>query len=181
MRARLKATVAVLAVVFLTLMGCATKGDVQKDTVVAQEQTFIQESEPCTSVEEALSRAEKLAAQTFYGATQYDGSIQFEFDSYVLSAEAKKGIDAVIEPAMEADKSFFLELQGHTDGFGTEAYNFQLGLNRARAVMGYLYTQHGIALKRMNGFSCGELKPIASNSSPEGRAENRRVTVVVIE
>ena len=186
MKSTLGVHVAILAVVFLALTGCATKGDVQTDTVVAQEQlepeeTFIQESVPCTSVEHALSRAEELTADTFFGATQYDGSIQFEFDSYVLSAEAKKSIDAVVEPIMETDNRFFLELQGHTDGFGAEAYNFNLGLNRARAVMGYLYSRYGIPLERMNGFSCGELKPIASNSFPQGRAENRRVTVVVIE
>jgi len=186
MRATLGVIVATLATAFLALTGCATKGEVQTDTVAVQEQvepeqTFIQESVPCTSLEDALRRAKELTAGTFYGVTQYDGSIQFEFDSHVLSAEAKKGIDAVVEPVKEADNNFFLELQGHTDGFGTEAYNLNLGLNRARAVMGYLYTQHDIPLDRMNGFSCGELKPVASNSFAEGRAENRRVTVVVIE
>jgi OOP family OmpA-OmpF porin len=128
-----------------------------------------------------LARAEELTHDRYYGATQYDGAIQFDFDSYVLSAEAKKAIDAVIVPLVGADKSFFIELQGHTDGFGEQPYNFQLGLNRARAVMGYLYQEHGFSLQRMNGFSCGELKPVADNDFEEGRAENRRVTVVVIE
>lgn len=186
MRAKLMAIVAVLGIALLGLMGCATRGNVQTETLAAQEQiepeeTVVKESEPCTSLEDALIRAEELANDKFYGATQYDGAIQFEFDSYALSAAAKETIDAVVGPLVEADKSFFIELQGHTDGFGTEAYNFQLGLARARAVMGYLYNQHGISLQRMNGFSCGELKPVADNSLQDGRAENRRVTLVVIE
>lgn len=173
----------VLSMILFGLTGCASKGPVQTETFeqVAVEETVEEISEPCTNLEMALARAEELTHDNYYGATQYDGAIQFDFDSYVLSAEAKKAIDAVIVPLVAADKSFFIELQGHTDGFGEEPYNFQLGLNRARAVMGYLYQEHGFSLQRMNGFSCGELKPVADNDFEEGRAENRRVTVVVIE
>ncbi len=173
----------VLGIAFIGLTGCASKGPVQTETFeqVAVEETAEEISEPCTNLEMALARAEEMTHDKYFGATQYDGAIQFAFDSYLLSAEAKKAIDAVVLPLLEADKKFFLELQGHTDGFGEEAYNFQLGLNRARAVMGYLYQKHGFALQRMNGFSCGELKPVADNDFEGGRAENRRVTVVVIE
>jgi outer membrane protein OmpA-like peptidoglycan-associated protein len=173
----------VLCMAFIGLTGCASNGPVQTETFeqVAVEETAEEISEPCTNLEMALARAEEMTHDKYYGATQYDGAIQFAFDSYRLSAEAKKAIDAVVLPLLDADKNFFLELQGHTDGFGEEAYNFQLGLNRARAVMGYLYQEHGFSLQRMNGFSCGELKPVADNDFEDGRAENRRVTVVVIE
>jgi outer membrane protein OmpA-like peptidoglycan-associated protein len=175
--------IVVVSMVLFGLAGCASKGPVQTESFeqVAIEETVEEISEPCTNLEMALARAEELTHEKYYGATQYDGAIQFAFDSYVLSAEAKKAIDGVIVPLVEADKNFFIELQGHTDAFGEEPYNFQLGLNRARAVMGYLYQKHGFSLQRMNGFSCGELKPVAENDFDEGRAENRRVTVVVIE
>jgi outer membrane protein OmpA-like peptidoglycan-associated protein len=175
--------IVVLGMILLVLPGCASKGPVQTETFeqVAVEETAEQVSEPCTNLEMALTRAEELTHHTYYGATQYDGAIHFAFDSHMLSAEAKKAIDAVVLPLVETDKDFFLELQGHTDGFGEEPYNFQLGLNRARAVMGYLHQEHGVSLQRMNGFSCGELKPVSDNDYEDGRAENRRVTVVVIE
>jgi outer membrane protein OmpA-like peptidoglycan-associated protein len=175
--------IVVLGMILFVLTGCASKGPVQTETFeqVAVEETTEEVSEPCTNLEMALTRAEELTHTKYYGATQYDGAIHFAFDSYKLSAEDKKAIDAVVLPLMEADKDFFLELQGHTDGFGEEPYNFQLGLNRARAVMGYLNQKYGISLQRMNGFSCGELKPVGDNGFEEGRAENRRVTVVVIE
>jgi peptidoglycan-associated lipoprotein len=175
--------IGVLSMVLVGLTGCASKGPVQTETF---EQPVVEETaeaiiEPCTNLEMSLARAEELTHDTYYGATQYDGAVQFAFDSYKLSAEAKKAIDAVVLPLVEADKNFFLELQGHTDAFGEEAYNFQLGLNRARAVMGYIYQEYGLPLQRMNGFSCGELKPVAVNDLAQGRAENRRVTLVVIE
>ena len=184
---RLTLMAMVLGMVLIAIIGCASKGPVETETFqqVAVEETVeeaVEEiSEPCTNLEGAMVRAEELAHDKYYGATQYDGAIQFNFDSYKLTEEAKESIDAVIVPLVTADKSFFIELQGHTDGFGTEAYNFQLGLNRARAVMGYLYQEHGIALQQMNGFSCGELKPLADNYHEDGRSENRRVTLVVIE
>ena len=175
--------IGVLSMVLLGLTGCASKGPVQTETFeqVAVEETAEEMSEPCTNLEMALARAEELTHDKYYGATQYDGAIQFAFDSYMLSAEAKKAIDAVVVPLVESDKNFFVEVQGHTDAFGEEPYNFQLGLNRARAVMGYLNQKYGISLQRMNGFSCGELKPVADNDFENGRAENRRVTIVVVE
>jgi outer membrane protein OmpA-like peptidoglycan-associated protein len=175
--------IGVLSIVAIGLTGCASKGPVQTETFeqVAAEETAEEMMEPCTNIEMSLARAEELTHDKYYGATQYDGAIHFAFDSYELSSEAKKAIDAVVQPLLQVDQHFFIELQGHTDGFGEEPYNFQLGLNRARAVMGYLNQKYGLSLQRMNGFSCGELKPLADNDFEDGRAENRRVTLVVIE
>ena len=175
--------IGVLSIVSIGLTGCASKRPVQTETFeqAAMEETAEEIIEPCTNLEMALARAEELTHDKYDGATQYDGAIHFAFDSYVLSAEAKKAIDAVVQPLLEVNKNFFIELQGHTDGFGEEPYNFQLGLARARAVMGYLNQAYGLSLQRMNGFSCGELKPVADNDFEDGRAENRRVTLVVIE
>ena len=191
MKRTLVAAITCLSLAMLGVSGCATKSPAP-DNFAAQEQIEVEEVEvarveyeqptdPCTTIEGALARAAMLTNDSFYGATQYDGAIRFAFDSYALSEEAKETIDSFVGPLVEADNYGFLELQGHTDGFGVEAYNFQLGLARARAVMGYLFTEYGIPLQRMNGFSCGEVKPIADNSFPGGRAENRRVTIVVME
>jgi len=191
MKSTLVATIACLSLALLSVSGCATKSPAP-DNFAVQEQIeaeefevarmeYEQRSDLCTTIEDALIRAARLSNHSFYGATQYDGTIRFEFNSYALSEEAKENIDAVVGPMMDAENNFFIELQGHTDGFGEEAYNFRLGLDRARAVMGYLYKKYGIPLQQMNGFSCGETNPIADNSLSTGRSENRRVTIVVVE
>jgi outer membrane protein OmpA-like peptidoglycan-associated protein len=184
MEKSLRAIVAIAVIALLGATGCATKGPVQEETVVLQEQVAPIEQEPedpCTTLLDALARAEKLSNDNFYGATVVGETIQFEFDSDALSAEAKATLDDFVASLKGADTNFFIELQGHTDDFGTDEYNFQLGLARARAAMGYLYSQYGISLQSMNGFSCGESKPVAENTMSTGRAINRRVTFVVIE
>jgi outer membrane protein OmpA-like peptidoglycan-associated protein len=193
MKHALTATIAFLGIILLGTAGCSTKAHVQTEPVVVEEVASFEqeevasfeqaevESDPCTTLEGSLVRAGQLTNSSFFGATEYDGAIRFEFDSSVLSADAKAAIDSVLVPLVQKNIDFFVELQGHTDGFGTEAYNFQLGLSRARAVMGYLYQEYDIPLQRMNGFSCGEIKPVGDNSLSVGRAENRRVTIVVVE
>ena len=74
-----------------------------------------------------------------------------------------------------------IEIQGHTDNIGSESYNLSLGYKRAEQVLEYFKTQHGFPLHRMNVNSYGEYKPIADNSTKEGRAQNRRVALVVMK
>lgn len=194
MEKSLMAIVAILGIVLLGATGCATKASVQQEPVAVQEQlepepveisslesTDAEEQDPCTTLKAAVARAAKLSKESFAEATECEETIHFEFNSDALSAEAKETLDNFAAPLIEKHKTVFVEFQGHTDDFGTDEYNFQLGLARARAVMGYLYSQHGISLQSMNGFSCGESKPIADNSMPVGRALNRRVILVVIE
>ena len=194
MKKALMAFVACIAIALLGVTGCATKASVKQDTVAVQEQTepevqeiaileneVVAHHDPCTTIDDALERAEKLGKEGLHAATEAEETILFEFDSDGLSAAAKAALDDFVDVLMETDKNFFVEFQGHTDDFGSDEYNFQLGLARARAAMGYLYGQYGIPLERMNGFSCGESKPVADNSTDSGRAKNRRVTLVVVE
>ena len=194
MKKALIAVVACIALALLGVTGCATKASVKQETVAVQEQPepevqeiatseneAVTQYEPCTTLEGALARAEKLGKDGLHEATEAEETILFEFDSDGLSAAAKVALDDFVKLLMKTDKTFFVEFQGHTDDFGSDDYNFQLGLARARAAMGYLYSQYGIPLERMNGFSCGESKPVADNSTDAGRAQNRRVTLVVVE
>jgi peptidoglycan-associated lipoprotein len=79
------------------------------------------------------------------------------------------------------NKNVYMEIQGHTDSVGTDAYNVRLGMARAEVAKTYLYTKHNIPLHRMSVFSYGESKPVAENDTPQNRAINRRITIVVIE
>jgi outer membrane protein OmpA-like peptidoglycan-associated protein len=69
-----------------------------------------------------------------------------------------------------------LEIQGHTDNVGGDAYNQTLSEARARSVMAWL-TQHGVAAARMTAKGYGKTMPIADNGTDEGRMKNRRVEI----
>ncbi len=73
-----------------------------------------------------------------------------------------------------------VELSGHTDNQGTEEYNQRLSEARAEAVFAWL-VKEGIAESRLVAKGYGELQPVATNETPEGRAENRRTELKVID
>jgi outer membrane protein OmpA-like peptidoglycan-associated protein len=134
---------------------------------------------------DALTRATeagKLAKGKFvYEAVLTDDDVQFGFDKYELSDEAKAAIDAFAAKVKEKNSNVYIEIQGHTDNIGSEQYNLKLGYKRAEKVMRYLNMEQGFALHRMNVTSYGEYKPLVDNSTRDGRSENRRVAIVVME
>jgi len=69
---------------------------------------------------------------------------------------------------------------GHTDSVGTDSYNQGLSERRANAVKDYL-TAQGIKASRLTARGYGESRPVASNDTDEGRAENRRVELIVLD
>ncbi len=71
-------------------------------------------------------------------------------------------------------------VEGHTDSDGSKSYNQQLSENRAKNVAFYLM-DNGIPRNRIKTYGYGEERPIASNASPEGKQENRRVTFLISE
>lgn len=137
------------------------------------------------TAKEALARAEeagKLAKGKFlFEVTLSDDVVHFGFNKSDLSAEAKAALDAFAQKVKAENKNVFVEVQGHTDSIGSEKYNLELGQARAEAVVRYLNMQHGLPLHRMNAISYGEYKPVADNKTSDGRAKNRRVTLVVLE
>lgn len=137
------------------------------------------------TAKEALARAEeagKLAQGKFlFEVTLSDDVVHFGFDKSDLSAEAKAALDAFAQKVKAENKNVFIEVQGHTDSIGSEKYNLELGQARADAVVRYLNMQHGLPLHRMSAISYGEYKPVADNKTANGRAKNRRVTLVVLE
>ncbi len=213
MRKSLIVSIAVLAIVGLTLSGCATKEYVQETINSSLENTNAKVAEVESSVEknqaeisklhekdaeldakiqklsseaqEALERAQeagKLAKGKFlYEVTLTDDDVHFGFNKYELSDEAKAALDEFANKVKAENKNVYIEIQGHTDNIGSESYNLKLGYKRAEQVMRYLNMQHGFPLHRMNVISYGEYKPIADNSTREGRSKNRRVTLVVLE
>ena len=106
---------------------------------------------------------------------------KFKFDSYALADEAKGMLDKFVELLIAQDKGVYLEIQGHTDSTGPEEWNLLLSKKRAEAVMEYLHKQYRIPLHRMEVIGYGSSEPVADNTTRAGRAQNRRVVILVYE
>ncbi len=83
-----------------------------------------------------------------------------------------------IADIMKVNPAYKLKIQGHTDSYGSDASNMQLSKDRAQAVKDYLIKQ-GVESSRLSSAGFGETKPIASNKTSKGRAENRRVEFIL--
>jgi peptidoglycan-associated lipoprotein len=136
------------------------------------------------TAQEALQRAQEaglLAQGKFlYETLLTDDKVKFGFNRKVLSPEAQAELDVFAEKLKGENKGVYIEIQGHTDNVGGPSYNTQLGEGRAEAVRDYLNKKHKLPLHRMNVISYGEEEPIADNANRDGRAQNRRVALVVL-
>jgi len=149
------------------------------------EEALARAEKALTRADKALTHAEEAGTvakgKLLFAVTLTDESVHFGFDVSSLSDEAKAALDSFAKRVKADNKNVYIEIQGHTDSVGTDAYNLHLGMVRSEAAKTYLYTQHGIPLHRMSIFSYGESKPIEENDTPQNRAINRRITIVVVE
>jgi outer membrane protein OmpA-like peptidoglycan-associated protein len=106
------------------------------------------------------------------------GNVTFAFNSADLNAQFYPVLDKVAGTLKEYDKSV-VEVAGHTDSVGSDAYNQSLSERRANSVADYL-SNHGMSRTRMVTVGAGEGHPVASNDTEEGRAENRRVEITIV-
>jgi OOP family OmpA-OmpF porin len=110
--------------------------------------------------------------------------VNFEFGKSALTDEARRKLDTAFTKPTPTSTSnaqglAVIALEGHTDWVGREAYNERLGLARAESVKRYLTQRLGIPAERISVVSYGETRPIAPNTTREGRAQNRRVLLQV--
>jgi outer membrane protein OmpA-like peptidoglycan-associated protein len=105
--------------------------------------------------------------------------VNFETSRSRLTQDSYAILDLVAESLLEYP-DVVLEVAGHTDATGSAAINNPLSLNRARAVMAYL-ARAGVPLEGMQARGYGSSEPIATNATREGRSQNRRVELRVIE
>lgn len=170
----------------VALSGCATKKYVDESLMPVQSQVATHETQiqglDRTS-REALERAiaaGKLAEGKFlYSMVLSDDAVKFPVDRSELSPEAEARLAAFTEKLKSENKNVYVEIQGHADSTGAAAYNEQLGEERAETVRRYLNRQ-GMALNRIGTISYGEEAPVAPNNTRAGRAQNRRVVLIVL-
>ncbi len=104
----------------------------------------------------------------------------FKFGRADLPDSAKQKIDELVSQLKQDPKNVYIEIEGHTDNVGSKTVNQKIGLARAEAVERYLYEQYRIPLHKMSVISYGQEKPVAPNTTKEGRAQNRRVVIKVL-
>jgi OOP family OmpA-OmpF porin len=106
--------------------------------------------------------------------------IQFDVDKTTIKPESNGLLDEITQVIKDNPRIKKIAIEGHTDGDGSDKYNLKLSDGRAKAVMEYLVT-HGIEAGRLTAKGFGESKPIASNDTPEGKEQNRRVEFLITE
>ncbi|MEL7059738.1 MAG: OmpA family protein [Acidobacteriota bacterium] len=131
--------------------------------------------------ERAVAAGQLAEGKLLYETTLSDADVRFDVNSSGLSEGARTALDAFANDLKARQAAVFLEIQGHTDSTGPERYNLELGEERASATRQYLNREHSIPLHRMSIISYGETAPVADNASRDGRRQNRRVVLVVLQ
>lgn len=103
--------------------------------------------------------------------------VDFANNSAVLTPSSRSTLDNAVQ-TLENNPNIDAEVAGYTSSTGTAAYNLKLSQRRAESVMQYL-VDHGIDASRLTAKGYGEADPVASNKTPAGRAQNRRVELRV--
>ncbi|MBN8817259.1 MAG: OmpA family protein [Sphingomonas sp.] len=104
--------------------------------------------------------------------------ITFATDQSAIQPQFQPTLDQVATTLAEYPKTM-IDVLGHTDSDGSEAYNLALSERRAQSVVAYL-SSHGVASVRMATKGYGEMQPIASNETAAGKAQNRRVEIKIV-
>jgi len=106
------------------------------------------------------------------------GNITFAFNDASLQPQFYPVLDEVARTLTEYNQTV-VEVAGHTDSVGSDAYNQELSVRRANAVAAYLQS-HGVMQQRLITVGAGESRPVASNDTEDGRAQNRRVEITLV-
>ncbi|MCP4205330.1 MAG: OmpA family protein [bacterium] len=133
------------------------------------------------ALERAIAAGKLAEGKFLFETILSDDKIRFGFDKTELAEEGVEALATFAADLKSQNEDVFIEIQGHTDSTGSDAYNLTLGEKRAETVRRYLSKEHGIALHRMSVISYGESSPIADNETREGRETNRRVGLVVLK
>ena len=148
----------------------------QNDAAIAQ---LSQESK------DALKRAQEAGVlakgKVVFEQTFKEDRIKFKVNSYELNKDAQAALDDFAGKVKALNEQYYIEIQGHTDDTGGRKLNDELGERRADEVRRYISRSQQVPLNRMSTISYGDSLPVSSNKTRKGRAENRRVVIVVLE
>ncbi|MCU1301351.1 MAG: OmpA family protein [Candidatus Sulfotelmatobacter sp.] len=173
----------------------ARQAAAQSDTLRQQAETAKQQAEKATQ------QAEKEKQQAEYDKQELRARLLQQLNSILATRDSARGLVANMSDVLFRSGSFELlpgarerlakvsgivlayptlhvAIEGHTDSVGSEDYNQQLSEHRAQAVRDY-FVQQGIDSTAVEARGYGKTEPIASNDTPEGRQQNRRVELIL--
>jgi outer membrane protein OmpA-like peptidoglycan-associated protein len=104
--------------------------------------------------------------------------VHFDFNKSDIRPDSRPILNEAAE-ILKENPDVRISVEGHTDAIGSDGYNQQLSLRRAEAVFRYLVS-HGVPPERMEVIAYGKRRPVASNDTDSGRAQNRRVELRVV-
>jgi OOP family OmpA-OmpF porin len=103
-------------------------------------------------------------------------SVKFGFNKDNLTPKAKEALDQ-LAGSISSTKGYIIALEGSTDSVGSSEYNYDLSQRRANAVIQYLASKYNVPAHKIYVIGLGKDKPVESNKTSQGRADNRRVDV----
>jgi len=109
-----------------------------------------------------------------------ESMVSYAYELPELTAGGRAALDGLVAGIAPKLPNVFVEIVGYSDNLGLDSQNRRIALERAEAVRRYLHETGGIPLDRMSTISYGDLQPVASNVTAEGRGQNRRIWVRVL-
>ncbi len=103
-------------------------------------------------------------------------SVKFGFNRDNLTPQAKEALDQ-LAGTIASTKGYIIALEGGTDSVGSSEYNYELSQRRADSVIQYLASKYNVPAHKIYVIGLGKDKPVESNKTSQGRADNRRVDV----
>jgi peptidoglycan-associated lipoprotein len=160
-------TLLIMLFFVLFLGGCTDKKAPEpKDPSLATHDTV--------SIDEQINTMDETGASAYNSSTGGMRSIYFDFDSYTLSAGMQRAVASNAEVLRSSLAGRQVKLEGHCDEFGTDEYNYALGLRRASAVKEALMIE-GVEASRITMVSYGESAPLCREATQQCYTRNRRV------
>ncbi|TVR81203.1 MAG: hypothetical protein EA412_03575 [Chitinophagaceae bacterium] len=146
----------------------------------AENYLFYSESFDVTDSDKKSFDLEILLPPLDKGAEIVLRNIFFDHDKYDLTEQSTLELELLAD-LMKVNPELHIEIQGHTDNTGNAAYNKTLSEKRAESVRNYLLKTGDISSERLTYKGFGQENPIADNSTEEGRAQNRRTSIKILE
>lgn len=173
-----KVVLSSVAIAFLVFSGCSSKEpavDTQEQTATEVQEVEAPATETVAAENSTVASETETSALSMEDVEKQLPAIYFAFDKYNITTQAQEKLTKAAELGKEDGvKDYSVKLEGNCDEWGSDEYNFALGLKRAGAVKSALVAE-GIDPARISMVSYGESNPVCTEKTKECWAKNRRV------
>jgi OOP family OmpA-OmpF porin len=153
------------------------------DAVEQKTQTASQNASQAQQMADAANGRVSVLTDTVANLDNYhavaETSVKFGFNRDILTPKAKEALDQ-LAGNIASTKGYIIALEGGTDSVGPADYNYDLSQRRANSVIQYLATKYNVPAHKIYVIGLGKDKPVETNKTSSGRADNRRVDVRVM-